>query len=624
MNDPKRRLVFGSLLLALGGGAWLWVSSRTTESPHTFSDAALHKSRPSAPPLPKLAVSPYLNTKSAADYLGSQACRDCHQEQYRAFQATSHYHALERAPLQEEPPDGEFDHKPSGRSYQVYRKAGEVRHREVIKGGSKDELVLGDYPVAYRIGSGHHSRSYLIDIDGYLLESPITWYASTKRWAVSPGYDFPMHEGFLRQAHEGCVRCHAGRVDAEGGSTHRLRFHEMQIGCESCHGPGSLHADVRSGGAVIQGERDLTIIHPGKLPRKLNEAICARCHLSAAGSASVRGRHLSDFRPGLPLTDYRIDYTTEQSSQSMTVVGHFEQMRQSACYRQSETLTCTTCHHPHDPPEPAAKVGYYRQKCLSCHAEPGKGCRIPEPKRLAQNPANDCTACHMPKSDTNIPHFAFTHHRIGRDHVTSYQKRTASARLVPVEDVSHLPILDRERCLGLASLHFGEKQTGEERDQLLKQAFLHLNQAYEGGLQDPAVTAGLAYLLWNEDDPSALKFAEHALQAPDCEPDSKVNALIIVGDMNLRNGKLSKAKRAFEQLTAIRLRAVDWQMLGVCRLDEQDADGAAAVFEKALALKPDQFEVYRLLAEAQAKAGNHQAAERTLEKAERVRKLLRQ
>ena len=228
----------------------------------------------------------------------------------------------------------------------------------------------------------------------------------------------------------------------------------------------------------------------------------------------------------------------------------------------------------------------------------------------------------MPKSSTNIPHFAFTHHRIGRSHVTSYEERKPFAKLVPVEDASHLPALDRVRCLGLASLHFAEKQTGPARDQLLEQAFLHLNRAYKGGLQDAPVLAGLAYLLWNEDDPNALPFAEQALDTPGCEPDSKVNALIIVGDMNLRSGNFAKATRAFKQLTAVRLRAVDWQMLGVCRLNEGDPHGAADAFRKALSLQPDQYELYGLLAEAQANAGNQQDAERTRATAENVRKLL--
>ena len=284
--SQKLRLLVGTLLFAFALGVWIWRIRPTSKQ--TSINPAPDESD-SHPDFPKRSLSPYLNTNPNAAYLGSHACRDCHQDQYGAFQATPHYHALEQAPLNDEPPDGEFEHQASGRSYRTYRKGGQLWHREVIKNGKADELVLGDYPVAFRIGSGHHSRSYLIEIDGYLLESPITWYASAKRWSVSPGYDVPIHEGFLRPAHQGCVQCHAGRVETEGGSTHRLRFHEMQIGCESCHGPGSLHADVRSGEAAFQGARDLTIVHPGKLPRKLNEAIC-RPLPSVGGCLGERAR----------------------------------------------------------------------------------------------------------------------------------------------------------------------------------------------------------------------------------------------------------------------------------------------------------------------------------------------
>ena len=42
--------------------------------------------------------------------------------------------------------------------------------------------------VQYVIGSGRQAFSYLIEHDGFLFESPITWYAKDKRWGLSPGY----------------------------------------------------------------------------------------------------------------------------------------------------------------------------------------------------------------------------------------------------------------------------------------------------------------------------------------------------------------------------------------------------------------------------------------------------
>ena len=76
---------------------------------------------------------------------------------------------------------------------------------------------------------------------------------------------------------------------------------------------------------------------------------------------------MADFRPGLPLNKHRIDYRLNTGSGEMKVVGHVEQMRLSKCYQQTSTLTCTTCHDPHDPLSADEQVSYYRQKCLTCH-----------------------------------------------------------------------------------------------------------------------------------------------------------------------------------------------------------------------------------------------------------------
>ena len=145
----------------------------------------------------------------------------------------------------------------------------------------------------------------------------------------------------------------------------------------------------------------------------------------------VRGRKINDFRPGLPLTDFRVDYLRD-SGASMKVTGHFEQMYLSRCYTQSTNLTCTTCHNPHDKPSKKKQAAYYRSKCMACHETDG-GCKLPEPKRFAQSPQNDCVSCHMPRVDTDIPHFAFTHHRIGLKHQTKHDPGPRTAlKLKPV------------------------------------------------------------------------------------------------------------------------------------------------------------------------------------------------
>jgi tetratricopeptide (TPR) repeat protein len=527
--------------------------------------------------------------------------------------------------LEEEPPDATFSHGKSGRSYSVYRRNADLWHREFISGGESDDIILGDHPMAWRIGSGHHSRSYLVDIDGYFFESPVTWYASKEFWAVSPGYDLPEHEGFNRATHEGCVHCHAGRVELIGESTHRLRLIEPSIGCESCHGSGSLHVTERTSGVPVPGNFDATIVHPGKLSRALNESICARCHLRGAGWSNVRGRTRYDFRPGLHWTDFQVDFIPRDSSGTMRVVGHFDQMRASRCYTESESLTCTTCHNPHESPGSDQKVQYYRGKCQQCHASADHACRLPESARLQQSPGNDCVTCHMPRSGTDIPHFSFTHHRIGLQHRTEFDEddKVAAAELIPVGNISRLSALDLERCLGLAWVKYGDSLSSSGRSAAFGEALASLHRVYNAGMRDASVLGGLAYLHWMRRDPICVLFAQQALNAADCEPETRSNSLIVVGDMQLQLGNIREAKAAFEELTRLRLRYTDWQMLGVCRARESDRAGAISAFQKALQYRPEAIDIRMMLVHELKNDGQSELAATHRETAARLQQLRR-
>jgi hypothetical protein len=107
------------------------------------------------------------------------------------------------------------------------------------------------------------------------------------------------------------------------------------------------------------------------------------------------------------------------SASRRRAVGHVEQMRNSACYQKSgNELGCISCHNPHRLPTAGERVSYYQNRCLECHAD--RGCSLPRPARIAQNRADDCTACHMPAlSASDIAHTALTDHSIPRHPVPS-------------------------------------------------------------------------------------------------------------------------------------------------------------------------------------------------------------
>src|SRR5262245_7011234 len=70
-------------------------------------------------PLPPISQSPFLNANHKVEYVGSDACRECHSEHDAAFQHTSMGRSMSTIDLSREPPDGAFDHPLSKRRYEV-------------------------------------------------------------------------------------------------------------------------------------------------------------------------------------------------------------------------------------------------------------------------------------------------------------------------------------------------------------------------------------------------------------------------------------------------------------------------------------------------------------------------
>lgn len=566
--------------------------------------------KPTADELPAIRPSRFLNTTQDVSYVGTDACRECHAEEYQSYQQTAHSKALGEIDLAQEPPDAQFDHAASRRSYRIYREGGELRHRELPQASDGSETVFADYPVRYVIGSGHHSRSYLVEADGFLLESPATWYASTQHWGMSPGYDRPDQIGFERMVDLGCLFCHAGRVDARGDNRYRVEIHEQTIGCESCHGPGSLHVARHRDGEPYAGSEDLTIVNPDKLSREASESVCGLCHLLGQPSVWMPSRDPMGFRPGLLLSDFRLDYSLERPDRSMTVAGHIEQMKRSRCYQESESMTCTTCHDPHGRPPKETKVDYFRQKCLNCHED---GCHLEDSARLAQNAEDNCIACHMAQAPTEIPHFVFTHHRIGfHDADEPTDNQSDIGKLVPIADVAHLPQVIQDRALGVAYLEFMRTQRSPAAQQTYHQrAKTLLSAAYRTGLRDAELEALLARLAWEERDfDRATQLATAALEKPSFLSPAHAIALYVLSDSYMQMSNFPAADRALEQLVDYRRYSTDWKRLAEVRKRMGDDEGAIAALEQAVRIAPFDMYVHQLLANGYQFVGKSEDSQR--------------
>ncbi len=458
---PARRLLaplLAAALLASGLAAWRFWPRPRPAGPESDD--------------PRLTFdTPFLNVRPEVGYVGDAACARCHADHAETYRR----HPMGRsfAPLPDAAGLDRYDEaarnpfERDGVSFRVERRDGRVFHRVSRAGPDGRALFDIEAEARYVIGSGSHGRSYLINRDGYLFQSPISWYSQKNIWDLSPGYT--PDRLFERRVGPSCLFCHCNDADPVPDTANLYRepiVRSHAIGCERCHGPGELHAASRARGEAPDSPADPTIVNPGHLEPALREAVCQQCHLQGEARVLRRGRQPFDFRPGLPLHLFWSAFVRPPELTDNKAVSHVEQMADSRCFRGSGgKLGCTSCHDSHRLPAPEQRTAFYRGRCLTCHAE--AGCKVPEEKRRQQSPSDDCTACHMPRSpSSDVAHTAVTDHRIVR---TAAARPDAPRRwLAPGEmPLSHFhrdrPGADTTRDLGMALVEVAANQPESAR-----------------------------------------------------------------------------------------------------------------------------------------------------------------
>ncbi len=437
----------------------------------------------------------------ASEFVGSARCADCHDEIHAHYSKHPMAHTLAALPDPREadkPDRASFD--PGGRCvYEVVRTASGWDHTEIIRGTDGAELARRTLPVHYAIGSGIRGRSYLIELGDRLLQSPISWFTSIQKFALSPGYEPDGPLGFRRNVVDGCLACHSGRAADLPGTDQRYGkpiVLEASIGCERCHGPGRQHVAAREQSDPEPGKPDPTIINPKHLSNAQQEAICYQCHLSSGLRIARYGCNEWSFQPGQKLEDVLTIFiqVEEGISKPSKVVSHVSQMLASRCYIESgKKLQCTTCHDAHAVPEASEKAAWYRSKCLTCHTS--DACSVEEPVRRTEHPDDNCTACHMPKlTEQDVAHVAQTDHRIIRrkgQQVAVPPWRTEYGFTFFNNAQEGLPEWEIDRALGLA---LASKMRREFDPDKAQQAKKHLQRALPHVPDDYRVLGELAEL----------------------------------------------------------------------------------------------------------------------------------
>jgi hypothetical protein len=286
---------------------------------------------------------------------------------------------------------------------------------------------LADFAIAYTFGV-FPLQQYLVEFpDGRLQALPIAWDARPKdaggqRWFhLYP--DEPIRHGdalhwsgINQNWNFMCAECHSTDVHKNYDAASN-RFHttcsEIDVSCESCHGPGSRHVDWAKNrhdgsraGREIEPSKDLAVLFHERagvtwsidnesgevrrsvLPRERPEVeTCGRCHARRAELAE-------DWSPGRPLSDTHMVALLERGlyhadGQIDGEVYEYGSFRQSKMFAKG--VTCSDCHEPHS----LARRASGDELCQRCHNAPAYATRQ-HSHHAAVSPPLACTSCHMP------------------------------------------------------------------------------------------------------------------------------------------------------------------------------------------------------------------------------------
>jgi predicted CXXCH cytochrome family protein len=390
-----------------------------------------------------------------ADFVGSAACIDCHTDEATLWRGS--HHDLAMRPATGETVLGDFadaEFTYAGVTSTFFRRDGRFWVRTDGEDGE-----MGEWPIDYTFGFDP-LQQYLVDIGaGRYQALTIAW---DSRPAAEGGRRW-FHIYSEEDAHPGgilhwtgpymnwnymCAECHSTNLRKNYSvekDVYETSWSEIDVACESCHGPGSRHVElVRDGGAgsapasgsgfpVNLGRDDgaAWVFDEGAATAHRRagpgtDAVsqtCGRCH-------SRRTWIWDEYRYGQPLLDtHRVALLEEnlyhadgQILEEVYVYGSFLQSRMhragvicidchdphSARLRADGNNVCAPCHKPEilDTPEHHFhRAGEPGARCVDCHmivrdymvVDPRRdhSFRVPRPDLTAKlGTPNACNDCH--------------------------------------------------------------------------------------------------------------------------------------------------------------------------------------------------------------------------------------
>ncbi|MGB0579428.1 MAG: multiheme c-type cytochrome [Limisphaerales bacterium] len=373
-------------------------------------------------------------------YVSSSECRECHEHNHQSWH-DSYHRTMTQIPTKDtvfgDFADAEFKNNATGHAFRMACDGDNFRITMFPPDETDGSPI--SWPIALMTGS-HHMQAYWVPgkMGRTLSLLPVMFLKEEKKWVPRTSVFLQppaKHHGLeAGRWNEGCIRCHA--TAGESRWMDPLTYHdttvaEFGISCESCHGPGGRHVELRKEfGAKLAADKD-PIVNPINLSHERSSQVCGACHSRRFIRKGFDG---TEYRPGKDLFRTHLVFRDEpevlkemesllpsdglakNGEEEMRFsfwsdgncrgsAGEFNAMIASSCFKEGE-MSCFSCHQLHQAKRDIrpAKVWADDQlrdpqtkdtACLQCH-EQSKFAASDHTHHVTGSSGSSCYNCHMP------------------------------------------------------------------------------------------------------------------------------------------------------------------------------------------------------------------------------------